>query len=235
MLALCCDCLPRSRAQGEGLGDEGHHMTLDLRGEGLPLTLVLGGARSGKSAFAERLAAVGPEPVWYVATAQAGDAEMHARIREHQQRRPASWRTVEATQNVADMLQTLTAAGESPATILLDDLGLLVTNHLLALCGDADPTRETSRQLDAVLIAEIDALVAAQRTGGWHLIVVAPEVGLGLVPATPLGRVFRDAIGRANQRLAARAQNVFLLVAGLTLRLKPPCEHLGVMPPHQRP
>lgn len=201
-------------------------MTLVPTGEGHPLTLVLGGARSGKSAFAEQLAAAGPATVWYVATAHAGDAEMQARIHEHQQRRPASWRTVEATRDVGQTIQTRSAAGVTPGTVLLDDLGLLVTNHLLALSGDADPTRETARQLDAVLTAEIGALRAAQQAGGWRLIVVAPEVGLGLVPATPLGRVFRDAIGRANQQLAAHADSVFLLVAGLPLRLKPPCEHL---------
>lgn len=199
------------------------------------VTLVLGGARSGKSAFAEQLAAAGPEPVWYVATAQAGDQEMQARIREHQQRRPAGWRTIEATTEVGQTVRARTAAGDAPGTVLLDDLGLLVTNHLLALSGDVDPTRETARRLDTVLVAEIDALVSAQQAGGWQLVVVTPEVGLGLVPATALGRVFRDAIGRANQRLAARAESVFLLVAGLPLRLKPPCEHLGLSAPDVRP
>jgi adenosylcobinamide kinase/adenosylcobinamide-phosphate guanylyltransferase len=200
-----------------------------------PVTLVLGGARSGKSAFAEQSAAEGVGPVWYVATAgppRADDPEMQARIREHQQRRPVNWRTVEATTDIALALHAESAAtGVVPGTVLLDDLGLLVTHHLLALSGDADPTRETARQLDAALADEIDAMLAAQQADGWQLIVVSPEVGLGIVPATPLGRVFRDGIGRANQRLAARADSVFLLVAGLPLRLKPPCEHLGVSPP----
>jgi adenosyl cobinamide kinase/adenosyl cobinamide phosphate guanylyltransferase len=194
------------------------------------LTLVLGGTRSGKSDFAEQLAAADRESVWYVATAAPpapADPEMQARIREHQQRRPATWRTVEATRDIGPTITALATAASVPGTVLLDDVGLLVTNHLLALSGDADPTRDTARQLDAVLAAEIDALVAAQQAGGWHLIVVSPEVGLGVVPATALGRVFRDAIGRVNQRLAAHADNAFLLVAGLPLRLKPPCEHLG--------
>jgi len=104
---------------------------------------------------------------------------------------------------------------------LLDDLGLLVTNRLLDLCGASEPTRETGAALDLLLVAEIDGLRAAQAAGGWDLIVVTNEVGLGIVPATPLGRVFRDALGRANQALAAAADEVVLLVAGIPVRIKP--------------
>lgn len=205
------------------------------------LTLVTGGARSGKSLYAERLAASGREPVLYVATAQVypNDQEMRARIHEHQQRRPAAWGTLEAPRDVGRALAKLPAlpgavlpdtglpetAGTvlttPPGTVLLDDLGLLVTNLLLALCGDADPTREMARQLDAALQSELAALAQAQAAGGWDLIVVTNEVGLGIVPATPLGRVFRDAIGRANQALAARADAVYLIVAGIPVPIKP--------------
>lgn len=189
------------------------------------LTLVTGGARSGKSQFAERLARRCRQPVLYVATAEVGDDEMRDRVRVHQERRPAGWQTLEARREIG---AALAAIPTPPATVLLDDLGLLVTNHLLDLCGPADPTAETARDLDAALGSEIDALLRAQADGGWDLIVVTNEVGLGIVPATPLGRVFRDALGRANQALAARADEVYLLVAGLPLRLKPPCEHLGL-------
>jgi adenosylcobinamide kinase/adenosylcobinamide-phosphate guanylyltransferase len=182
------------------------------------LILVTGGARSGKSAFAEGLARSGRQPVVYLATAEPGDAEMRARIQEHRRSRPADWRTVDAPREVGPALVTLSPA---PGTVLLDDLGLLVTNHLLALAGDDDPTSATAIALDAELAAEIDALRAAQAAGGWDLIVVTNEVGLGLVPDTPLGRVFRDAIGRANQALAAAADEVYLLVVGLPLRMKP--------------
>ena len=208
------------------------------------LTLVTGGARSGKSRHAEALAAAGRGPVLYLATAEVypDDDEMQARIREHQQRRPAAWGTLEASREVGRALAALpTTPGpalpampgpalpampgamlrEMPGTVLLDDLGLLVTNWLLALSGDADPTRETARQLDAALTRELAELDAAQAAGSWDLIVVTNEVGLGIVPATPLGRVFRDAIGRANQVLAARADAVYLLVAGLPLTIKP--------------
>jgi adenosylcobinamide kinase/adenosylcobinamide-phosphate guanylyltransferase len=179
---------------------------------------VTGGARSGKSRFAEELARQGRRPVVYLATAEAGDDEMRARIREHQQRRPVSWETVEATCEIGRALASL---ADAPGTILVDDLGLLVTNRLLALCGDDEPRRETSASLHAAVEVEIDELLDAQARGGWELIVVTNEVGLGIVPATPLGRVFRDALGRANQTLAAAAAEVYLLVAGIPLRIKP--------------
>jgi adenosylcobinamide kinase/adenosylcobinamide-phosphate guanylyltransferase len=183
--------------------------------------MVTGGARSGKSQFAETLAQHGRQPVVYLATAEAGDDEMRARIREHQRRRPADWHTLEARTEIGPALTRLAALAPASGTVLLDDLGLLVTNHLLDLCGPADPTAETATALDAVLDAELDAFQAAQQAGGWDAIVVTNEVGMGIVPATPLGRAFRDALGRANQVLAARADVVHLLVAGLPLRIKP--------------
>lgn len=182
------------------------------------LVLVTGGARSGKSRFAEEMAQAGRQPVVYLATAEAGDDEMRARIHEHQQRRPVAWRTVEARTEVGEALAGLT---ERPGTILVEDMGLLVTNHLLDVCGDDDPTVETAGFADLLVAREIDGLLAAQAAGGWDLVVVTNEVGLGIVPATPLGRVFRDALGRANQRLAAQADAVYLLVAGLPLPIKP--------------
>jgi adenosylcobinamide kinase / adenosylcobinamide-phosphate guanylyltransferase len=152
-------------------------------------------------------------------------------VAEHQARRPAGWRTVETDRQIGATLTELAAASQTqPSTVLVDDLGLLASNHLLALAGSTEPTRETARHLDAVLASEIDALVSAQQAGRWSLIVVTQEVGSGIVPTTPLGRFFRDGLGRANQRLAAAADNVFLLVAGLPLRLKPPCEHLAIPP-----
>lgn len=191
-----------------------------MSGAAARLTLVTGGARSGKSRFAEGLARVGREPVLYVATAEVrpDDPEMLERIAEHRRRRPAAWDTLEAPRRVG---RALAARPAPPSTVLLDDLGLLVTNRLLDRCGAGDPTRETPRLLDDDLAAEIADLAAAQAAGGWDLIVVTNEVGLGIVPATPLGRVFRDAIGRANQELAARADVVYLLVAGLPLTVKP--------------
>jgi adenosylcobinamide kinase/adenosylcobinamide-phosphate guanylyltransferase len=185
------------------------------------VVLVSGGARSGKSSFAERLLADAPE-VTYVATAGAWDDEMRARIEEHRRRRPSQWRTVEATTQIAAALESVRSE-----VVLLEDLGILVSNHLLALTGVAEPTLETAQQLDAAIAGEITALLALQQMSGFELVVVTNEVGLGIVPATPLGRVFRDALGRANQAVAARADEVYLLVAGIPLRLKPGCPTCG--------
>jgi adenosylcobinamide kinase/adenosylcobinamide-phosphate guanylyltransferase len=177
------------------------------------LTLVLGGIRSGKSQVAERLArARDGAAVVYLATATAGDAEMAARIAHHRARRPAGWRTVEAPTGLA---AALAALDPSPAVVLLEDLGLLLTNLLLTPTGDARPPYVA----EAALAAEITALLAWQAATGADLIVVSNEVGLAPVPLTPLGRVFADLLGRANQRLAAVADAAYLVVAGVPLDL----------------
>jgi adenosylcobinamide kinase/adenosylcobinamide-phosphate guanylyltransferase len=175
------------------------------------LTLVLGGIRSGKSRVAERLArARGGAAVVYLATATAGDAEMVARIAHHRAHRPAGWRTVEAATGVASALAAL---DPPPAVVLLEDLGLLLTN--LLLLDDTDQPAAA----EAALAAEVTALLAWRAAAGADLIVVSNEVGLAPVPLTPLGRVFADLLGRANQRLAAAADAVYLVVAGVPLDL----------------
>lgn len=177
------------------------------------LVLILGGARSGKSAYAERLARARGGTVLFVATATAGDEEMARRIAAHRAARPAEWRTIEAPVAVADQLGT--SAGSVPAaTVLLDCLTLLVSNLLLA--HEAAGEVEVARRVDA----EIDALVGRFGEGAASWIVVSNEVGLGLVPPYPLGRLYRDLLGRANQRVAARADRVYLMVAGLPLEIK---------------
>ena len=188
--------------------------------EGGRLLLVTGGARSGKSAFAERRAAGARPPVAYVATARVWDDEMRRRVARHRADRPAAWVTLEAPTRPAEAL-----AGEAGpiGTVLLDDLGNLVANLLFEVTGGGEPGPDTAERLDAIVGAELDALDATRRDRGWDLVVVTNEVGLGVVPATPVGRVFRDALGRANQHVAALADAVYLLVAGQPLRLKPPC------------
>ncbi|MCC6177334.1 MAG: bifunctional adenosylcobinamide kinase/adenosylcobinamide-phosphate guanylyltransferase [Chloroflexi bacterium] len=181
------------------------------------VVLVSGGARSGKSRFAERLLAHARD-VAYVATAEAGDDEMRARIEEHRRSRPSQWRTIEATTRIATALDTV-----QTGAVLLEDLSILVSNHLLALIGKAGPTVATAHVLDATIADELSALLTLQQARGFDLVVVTNEVGLGIVPSTPLGRIFRDALGRANQAIAARAEVVYLLVAGIPLRLKPGC------------
>jgi len=166
--------------------------------------LVLGGARSGKSRYAERLAAACGEPVLYVATATASDAEMAERIARHRAQRPAHWRTLEAPTDVA---RQVADALREVRTVLVEDLGLLLSNRLLA---------DDAASAEAGALADVEALVRVAA----NVVLVSNEVGLGLVPPYPLGRVFRDALGRLNQHAAALADEVVLIVAGLPLRLK---------------
>lgn len=180
------------------------------------LILLLGGARSGKSAYAESWARAHGRRVLYVATAQALDEEMRDRIAHHRASRPPDWRTLEAPRNVGRAIRD-TVAGESFDTLVLDCVTLLASNVLLALPEDAGQSA-----VDAALLAEIDDLLAAYRAGDATWLVVSNEAGLGVVPPSRLGRLYRDALGRANQRLAAAADRVLLLVVGLPWELKPP-------------
>jgi adenosylcobinamide kinase/adenosylcobinamide-phosphate guanylyltransferase len=164
------------------------------------LTLVLGGARSGKSRYAESLIAVLPPPWAYVATAEAGDHEMAVRIRAHRARRGPSWRAIEAPR---DLTAAFAACERMP--VLVDCLTLWLSNLMLA---DADVNAEVGR-LEEALAATVAPVV-----------LVANEVGSGIVPDHALGRKFRDLQGLLNQRIAARADRVVLMVAGLPLALK---------------
>jgi adenosyl cobinamide kinase/adenosyl cobinamide phosphate guanylyltransferase len=167
------------------------------------LTLVLGGARSGKSALAERLVAARGGAPLYLATAQAFDDEMTARIAAHRDRRGDAWETVEAPLNLPAALM---ARGLDPARpVLVDCLTLWLSNLMLADRPE-DPA--------------IAALEAALSNGRAPVVLVSNEVGLSIVPETPLGRRFRDAQGTLNQRVAALAGRVILCVAGVPILLK---------------
>ncbi|HYF65110.1 MAG TPA: bifunctional adenosylcobinamide kinase/adenosylcobinamide-phosphate guanylyltransferase, partial [Herpetosiphonaceae bacterium] len=170
------------------------------------IVLFTGGARSGKSRRAEEYAARCGRPVTYVATGAAGDAEMAERIRRHREQRPADWPTVEAPHAVAAALRELAPGGVA----LLDCLSLLVSNLLLAVEGDPQPAVE----------AEVAALLAAAAERDLTLIVVTNEVGMGVVPEYALGRAYRDLLGRAAQRIAAAADEVYLVVAGIQVELR---------------
>jgi len=178
------------------------------------LTLILGGARSGKSAYAQRLAAERGTAVLYVATAEALDDEMAARIAAHRAERPARWRTLETPRYVGREISLFTAYA-SPQVILLDCLTLLANNVIGPL-----PEPVTAEAAEAALNVEIDELLTAYTESSAEWIVISNEVGLGLVPPYPLGRVYRDALGRANQRLAAAADEVLFMVAGLPMKVK---------------
>lgn len=179
---------------------------------GKRLTLILGGARSGKSAYAQRLAAERGTAVLYVATAEIGDEEMAARIAAHRAERPAHWRTLEAPRCVGVAIRASVGGVE---VVLIDCLTLLASNVIVPL-----PEPVTAEAAEYALHTEVDDLLATYAAGTADWIVISNEVGLGLVPVYPLGRVYRDALGRANQRLAADADEVLFMVAGLPIELK---------------
>lgn len=176
------------------------------------LILVLGGARSGKSHFAQALAEAHVGTVAFVATALAFDDEMRARISRHQAERPSHWTTIEAPTGVAAAI-TRGAAGAS--LVLVDCLTLLANNVMLDLPEPIDAT-----QAEQALQREVDDLLRQFAAGTADYVLISNEVGLGLVPDNRLGRVYRDALGKANQWLAARADVVVFMVAGQPLFVK---------------
>jgi adenosylcobinamide kinase/adenosylcobinamide-phosphate guanylyltransferase len=179
------------------------------------VSLITGGARAGKTAFALALARRHPGPVVYVATAEARDAEMAARIQRHRAERPPHWATVEAPLSLAAALAHIPPT----ALVVLDCLTLWVSNLLLARLPAAFSPQEGEAAAAAALGAVDDLLTWQQRAGN-DLLVVSNEVGLGIVPADPLSRLYRDVLGRANQTVAAAATRVYLVVAGLALELR---------------
>lgn len=168
----------------------------------LSTTLVLGGARSGKSAFAEQLVSLSGLACVYLATATAGDDEMRARIDHHRARRGAAWQTVEEPLALVEVLQR---ESRRDRMILVDCLTLWLSN-LMHAGRDAE--------------AEGRSLAAWLPQAPGPIVFVSNEIGLGLVPETPLGRAFRDAQGRLNQIIAAAAPNVAFVAAGIPLWLK---------------
>jgi adenosylcobinamide kinase / adenosylcobinamide-phosphate guanylyltransferase len=166
--------------------------------------LILGGAKSGKSAYAEKLVTVYPPPCIYVATAQVLDEEMADRVRAHQKRRVLSWETVESP---LELVKTLGDWQGSERAVLVDCLTLWLTNLLLRT--SVEPPEET-----------VADLVKFIQVADYPLFLVSNEVGGGIVPENPLARRFRDLAGFANQQVAAACRAVTLVVAGLALRLK---------------
>lgn len=167
-----------------------------------PMTLVLGGARSGKSAFAETLVARAQRPV-YVATAEAGDQEMAERIRRHKRRRAEHWMTVEEPLRLVEVLREHTSPRSA---VLVDCLTLWIANHMAA-----------GNDVDAEAVALVESFAGL----AGPVVFVSNEVGLGIVPDNVDARAFRDHAGRLHQAIAAGAEHVYWVLAGIPTRIKP--------------
>lgn len=184
--------------------------------------LITGGARSGKSHFAQELALKSGKPVLFVATAVAGDEEMRQRIEEHRRTRPASWSTLEVTTCVGNQISQKIGKAQ---VVIVDCITLLVSNILGQYTG------QSGEQIGAPLIeekvtSEISELTECLNRIDATFIMVTNEVGTGLVPANEMGRLYRDLLGKANQLLARQADEVYLMVAGLPVKIKP-AQHFG--------
>ena len=186
------------------------------------LTLILGGVRSGKSAFAEELARELNRPTLYLATGQVTDTEMAERIRRHRERRPADWLTVEEPLQPAAALAAALALPNPPGVILLDSLDVWVANRLLS------DEAEDFNTVESAALAELERLLAVCRQGASATstnsiatFLVSSEVGLSPVPPNALGRRFQDLLGTVNQQAAAAADAVYLVVAGVPVPVKP--------------
>jgi adenosylcobinamide kinase/adenosylcobinamide-phosphate guanylyltransferase len=176
------------------------------------ITLILGGARSGKSSYAQRLAEESGKSVTFIATAQALDDEMAARIHRHKTDRPSAWETIEIPFDIAACVRQIKSN-----VVILDCITLMITNLVMQYVKD-DLVEEAP--FLAAVQKEIDEFIEAVQQPGQDWLIVSNEVGLGLVPPYQMGRVYRDAIGWANQRLAREADKVIFMVAGIPTVIK---------------
>lgn len=172
------------------------------------LIFVTGAARSGKSAFAEKMAAELAGEVTYIATCVPGDDEMRDRVARHFARRPIQWQTIEEALDPVRVIEELDGSGH---VFLLDCLTLLVSN--LILQTDLQPSEEQ-------VLEKISELAAVSYESPAHVIIVSNEVGWGIVPGDPLSRLYRDIIGRANQKIAEYADEAYITISGIPVELK---------------
>jgi adenosylcobinamide kinase/adenosylcobinamide-phosphate guanylyltransferase len=173
--------------------------------------LILGGARSGKSSYAQSLAEATGQSVTFIATAQALDEEMSARIQKHRAERPANWETLEIPFEIASRVQV------KSNIVILDCVTLLISNLLMQFVKN-DIVDEAPYL--AAVQKEINGLISLLRSSDQDWLIISNEVGMGLVPPYQMGRVYRDAIGWANQRLAREADKVIFMVAGIPTTIK---------------
>lgn len=179
------------------------------------LTFILGGARSGKSDYAQWLAHErGGDEVLFIATAEAGDEEMRSRIEKHRAERNTHWRTLEATRNLACALTDAPPA----RVVLLDCVTLWISNVLLNASSDSGSNAQSTAAEKC--LSEVDELLGWHRAHDAELIAVSNEVGMGIVPDNELGRVYRDLLGAVNRKIAAEADEVYFMVAGIPMQIK---------------
>jgi len=178
--------------------------------------LIIGGARSGKSHYAREFALKSPQPVLFVATAEAGDEEMKHRIEEHRKVRPSTWETLEVTNHIGHQIQQNVGKAQ---TVIVDCITLLVSN-ILGLHGDSAYSSIDAARIESEVIDEMNELVECMNQTSTYFIIVTNEVGLGIVPANKNSRLYRDLLGRANQILAQHVNEIYLMVAGLPLLIK---------------
>ena len=177
--------------------------------------LVTGGARSGKSQYVMEQAVKTGKPVLFVATAEAGDAEMQARIEKHKKNRPANWKTLEVRSDVGKQIEKNIGDAQ---TVIIDCITLLTTNNFMDNVSGKGKINE--KKLEENLDREIEGLLACANRVKAKFYIVTNEVGSGIVPEHPMSRLYRDLLGKANQKLAQQASEVYFMVAGLPLRVK---------------
>ncbi|OPX43767.1 bifunctional adenosylcobalamin biosynthesis protein CobU [Ruminiclostridium hungatei] len=182
------------------------------------LIFITGGARSGKSTFAEQKAGELGDKVLYVATARRIDREMEQRIARHILRRPAGWETFEGYKNLDIELEGII---RDKSAVLLDCITILITNLMLDEGFDWDSfSREKAEEIEDTILHQIERLISLSKMSSVPFILVANEVGLGLVPPTAMGRDFRDIAGRMNQLIARTADEVYFCVSGIPMKIK---------------
>ncbi len=185
------------------------------------LCFVLGGVRSGKSAFAESRVASLDQPTLYVATGLAVDDEMKERIQRHRESRPSHWSTLEEPTKLAEKLAPLLRGPGRPGAVIVDSVDVWVANLLMEHEGATEEFGATKASIEETVMAETCKLLRLAAESAQAFVIVSSEVGLSLVPPEPLGRRFQDVLGMVNQKIAADATEVFLVVAGLPNRIKP--------------
>ena len=186
-----------------------------MKGE---LIYITGGARSGKSSFAEGLLLERGHRVLYIATATAFDKEMEYRINRHKKTRPSFWYTLEAYREIG---QSLDERRERFHGILLDCVTVMITNILVDQgCNGDELSGRDMERIEGVIMSEVSSAITGMRTWGDVNVVISNELGMGLVPDNPLGRAFRDIAGRVNQYLAGEADRGYLMVSGIPVRIK---------------